>query len=472
MNAYKHIISAAALTIALGAGAYTKPAVSGSGLRVERSESSLIVNLEVDLSQFSAETNREVILTPVIKSETDSLVLPEIIVAGRTRYYRHLRNDAAPATYTLLRSNRRDTAQYTRVVEYSPWMETSQLILRSSVQGCCGDNIGDSGSTLLATLDFAPRVFVPTVIYVKPEAEKVKTRSVSGSAFIDFKIGNTVIDPDYRNNPRELAEIRNSIDQVKADKDVTITALSVVGYASPDGSYAGNERLAQGRTRSLVDYVNNLYHFPAGIMHTAWHAEDWEGLVKYLRSSNFDNKDAIIALASDSSIEPDAREAMIKSRYPQQYSFLLANVYPALRHSDYKVEFNVRAYISPEEIARVMATAPQKLSLEELFTLARTLDRNSPEFREVMEVAVRMFPDSPVANLNAASTAIAHNEYGLAGTYLAKAGDSPETVYAKALLAIMENNDYATGRTLLGKAADAGVAEASAALQQLDDLGF
>ena len=163
---------------------------------------------------------------------------------------------------------------------------------------------------------------------------------------------------------------------------------------------------------------------------------------------------------------------MIKSRYPQQYSFLLANVYPALRHSDYKVEFNVRAYISPEEIARVMATAPQKLSLEELFTLARTLDRNSPEFREVMEVAVRMFPDSPVANLNAASTAIAHNEYGLAGTYLAKAGDSPETVYAKALLAIMENNDYATGRTLLGKAADAGVAEASAALQQLDDLGF
>lgn len=111
MNAYKHIISAAALTIALGAGAYTKPAVSGSGLRVERSESSLIVNLEVDLSQFSAETNREVILTPVIKSETDSLVLPEIIVAGRTRYYRHLRNDAAPATYTLLRSNRRDTAQ-------------------------------------------------------------------------------------------------------------------------------------------------------------------------------------------------------------------------------------------------------------------------------------------------------------------------------------------------------------------------
>ncbi|MCI9607698.1 MAG: hypothetical protein HFJ94_05950 [Muribaculaceae bacterium] len=472
MNAYKLIITAAAAAAAISTGAYTKPAVSGSGTRVERSESSLIVNLAVNLADFSNQTNREVILTPVIKSSTDSLVLQPIIVAGRTRYYRHLRNDSNPAPYTLLRSNRTDTADYTQVVDYAPWMETSELILRYSVEGCCGDNLGENGSTLLATLDFAPRVFVSTYIYVKPEAEAVKTRSVSGSAFIDFKIGKTVIDPDYRNNPRELAEIRASIDEVKSDKDVTITSLSVVGYASPDGSYAGNERLAKGRTQSLVDYVNNLYHFPAGIMHTAWHAEDWEGLVAYLRSSSIENKDAIIELAADNSLAPDTREARLKSRFPKQYAFLLENVFPSLRHSDYKIDFNVRAYVSTEEIAAVMASAPQKLSLEELFRYARSLDENSPEFREVMEVAVRMFPDSPVANLNAASTAVAHGEFDLARAYLAKAGNSPQATYINALLLIQDTQDYPAARALLRTAADAGVAEATAALQQLDDLGF
>ena len=81
------------------------------------------------------------------------------------------------------------------------------------------------------------------MVYVSPTKEIVKTRNVSGEAFIDFPVGKSQILPDFRRNPAELAEIRRTIDEVRNDRDITITSLSFEGYASPEGPYATNERL-------------------------------------------------------------------------------------------------------------------------------------------------------------------------------------------------------------------------------------
>ena len=111
-----------------------------------------------------------------------------------------------------------------------------------------------------------------------------------------------------------------------------------------------------------------------------------------------------------------------------------------------------------------MASAPQKLSLEELFRLAQSLDKDSPEFQEVMEVAVRMYP---LANLNAGLTAIGHDELDMARAYLAKAGKSPEADYARGILEAKAGN-YTRAVELLQAAK--GVAEAQAAIDRLREL--
>lgn len=468
MKTITTIIFAASLIACSGAKAQQV-----SDVRVERTRSTLIVDFELDLESLPRSINKETWLRPVILSATsdDSLALRPVLVAGHNRYYRHLRNDSRPE-YMLVKAGSASSLSYNAILDYAPWMENATLVMRQETDGCCGNRVGATSSSELAVLDFAPRVFTPVYVYVQPETEPVKVRSISGSAFIDYKVNSTVIDPDYRNNPRELAEIRKTIDAVRNDKDVAITSLSVKGFASPEGSYASNERLAQGRTESLVKYVRDLYRFPSGLITTSWEAEDWEGLIAWLRRSDIADKDAIIAIAEDTSLKPDAREWRLKSRYPQQYAMLLAEVYPALRHSDYNVGYTVRNYATVEEIAAIMATTPQKLSLSELFTLAQSLDKNSPEFREVMEVAVRMYPDSPVANLNAASTALAHDEFDMARKYLAKAGDRPEAVYARGIIAARENADYKGAHTLFEQAAAAGIAEAQAAIDQLKKLEF
>lgn len=442
-----------------------------SGVKVERSASNLIVSMTVSPSAFPKKANRETWMRPLVTAGADSLWLTPVVVAGRTRRLQRLRSDGDTPSYIMLGAGAESDYAYSVSVPYMPWMETGDLELVCHTDGCCGRAIAGTESEDLQRFDFREKVLEPVIVYVKPEGEISKTREIEGEAYIDFPVNKTEIYPQYRRNPQELAEIRQTIDAVRDDSDVSITSLSIKGFASPEGPYANNERLAKGRTEALASYVRQLYSFPPDLMHSDWEAEDWDGLAEWLRASDLPDKEAMLAVVADSGLEPDARDAELKKRFPSQYSMLLKEVYPALRHSDYKVTFLVRDYTDIAEIGEVMRTGPQKLSLEELFLYAQSLDKESPEFREVMEVAVRMFPDDPIANLNAAATAVGHGDYGLARSYLAKAGDSPVAAYTAGVAEAMEGN-YKKAELLLRKAYEAGIKEAAPLLENMRDWGW
>ena len=115
-----------------------------------------------------------------------------------------------------------------------------------------------------------------------------------------------------------------------------------------------------------------------------------------------------------------------------------------------------------------MRTQPQKLSLQELFLVAQECEPGSKEFDEVFDIAVRLYPDDPVANLNAANTALHRKDLPAARRYLAKAGDMPQAVYARGICALLEKN-YVEAETLLKQAQAAGITEADAALKEIKE---
>ena len=148
---------------------------------------------------------------------------------------------------------------------------------------------------------------------------------------------------------------------------------------------------------------------------------------------------------------------------------MLQNWYPALRHTDYKIDYTVRQYTDPEEMRKVLFSAPQKLSLNEMFAAASTMEPGTPDYDEAFAIAVRMYPDSPEANLNAAIAAMKTASLDAARAYLAKAGDSPEAVYARGLYEAFSGN-YDAARPLLRQALDSGIQPAADALQQIDNI--
>ncbi len=456
--------------LALNGSAYSEVDLAGGGIRmenisVEKSERTLFVKMDIDVSGLKVKSNQEVWMRPSLTSVDDTLRLPSVMLAGRNRYFQAGRHGVASDSILLYRAGNQTVIPYNAVVSYEEWMESATLSVDRELRGCCSSGI-DRSSDLLATLDFRPRVYETAMVYATPAVETVKTREVSGQAYIDFPVNRTEIYPDYRRNPVELDKIRRTIDVIRNDSDTRITSLSIKGYASPEGSYANNERLAKGRTDALAGYVDGLYEFPSGLISTSWEAEDWDGLRKYVEGSGLEGCDGILAII-DSSLAPDARERKLKTSYPGQYKFLLENVYSGLRHSDYRVEYVIRSYTDVDEIASVMRTSPQKLSLHELFVLAQSLEPGSDAYNEVFEVAVRMYPDSELANLNAASTALLRRDTAAAARYLSRAGDSPQATYTRGVCAAIDG-DHDTAQRLLTSAQAAGVAEAAAALAELE----
>lgn len=343
------------------------------------------------------------------------------------------------------------------------WMDGCSLSLVRTDYGCCG------GSEIISESDLVKRfpleLYLPELIYIRPEHEGDKTREISGTAFIDFPVSRIEIYPEYRNNIVELAKITGTIDSVKNDHDITIKSLSIKGFASPESPYSNNTYLAKGRTAALKDYVQGLYHFEEGFIRTSYEPEDWAGLERYVEASRIPNKEAILSIIRED-IDPDVREWKLKSRWKDEYKYLLENCYPALRHSDYRIEYTIRSFSDPKEIEKVYRTAPQKLSLEEFYILAQTYEPGSEDFNDLFETAVRMYPADPVANLNAANSSILRKDYRRALRYLENAGGLPEAVYARGALEVyMEDNDAA--RPYLEEARKLGIPQAETVLKEI-----
>lgn len=471
MKRIKRYVAISILLSCLGPGAAAQQVsgVSVDRLRMTRNGEYMAVEMDFSLGYLYVEGNRAVLLTPRLVNGRDSVDLTSVGIYGRRRRFYYIRNGMGTISgeeeMNFKASEIPENLPYRVIVPYQEWMDGSQLVLYRGDYGCCNTLLDEERSSLY--LYHIPEPYRPALAYVRPVAETEKIRSLSGSAFIDFPVNKTVIYPEYRNNTAELDKILATIDSVRNDADVRITSLSIKGFASPESPYSNNTRLARGRTEALKEYVMKLYDFPPSFISTDFEPEDWEGLRAYVAKSNLAGRDGILDLI-DADLEPDAKELKIKTSYPEDYAFLLKHCYPALRHSDYRIEYVIRSFSDVEEIRRLMKTQPQKLSLGEFYLAAQDMEPGSEEFDEVFEIAVRMYPDDPVANLNAANMAMGREDLKSAGRYLDKAGASPEATYARGVYALL-SGDADLAERLIREAEQAGVPEAAATLEQISE---
>lgn len=474
MNTLKIYLFAAAFAAMASshASAGKARALPAEGLKVDtfaisRSGDFLTVDLGLDLTGLSVKSNRAKVLVPRLVNEDDSVELRPVGLYGRRRYIYYERNFpghmiSGPEERAYRRGEAPDTVGYHAIIPYAEWMNGARMTLTCEEFGCCHTLEARQVDTLGIYEYFR---FNPQWLFVRPQEQGPKTRSLSGTAYIDFPVDQTVIYPGYRRNTTELGKIQHTIDTVRNDRDVTITRVWLKGFASPESPYAHNTDLSIGRVQALKSHIQKLYSFPAGIIETDNEPENWEGLRRFVVESNLEHRQEILDLI-DSDMAPDPKEARIKKLYPEEYRFMLTQYYPALRRTDYRIDYTVREFTDVNEIRRLFRTEPSKLSLNELFVLANSYPEGSAEFNEVFDTAVRMYPDNPTANLNAATTAMEKGDYAQAARFLAKAGDSPAALYARGVLAGLEER-YAEAEALLTKARDAGVEQAAEALAQL-----
>ena len=402
---------------------------------IERSGDYLLVDLTLNLSDLVVRSNRSVTYTPVIQRGDSLRRLPALIVNGRNRqilYERTGRDIATDGEFAVRRKNGTEQRfDYHARVPYARWMDGSEMALVIDECGCGWEALKNDRSTLFPIqLDQAPR---PLMAYV--------------------------------------AAIQEIIESVRGDKYATITGISIKGYASPEGSYANNERLAKGRSEALLAYVRERYGLDGVDTEASYEAEDWQGLEDCVERSSMPAREALLDVIRDASIDdPDRREEKLRGvDGGEPYRYLVKEIYPALRHSDYKVSYTIRP-ISVEEAKKLIYNDLKQLSLDEMFRVAQTYETGSAEFKEVFEIAVRMYPDDPVSNLNAANSALLNGDTAAAHRYLAKAQEGPERRLAEGVASWLEGDTDRAATIFRALTNDVRVGEqARANLEQVED---
>ena len=302
----------------------------------------------------------------------------------------------------------------------------------------------------------------PPLPLLMPDQEDDKLRQISGHAFLDFPVNETVIYPEYRKNPDELARIHASIDSALFDKAVVITRITLHGYASPESSYNNNTRLAKGRTDALKNYLIRHYNFDTSVFKTNYTPEDWENLKGFLTDTGvrrvkgnfwYDNKtfvetpevpDYVLQNRTEllriigRNIDPDLKNELLKKVADgEPYRWLLEYVYPGLRHTDYVIEYRIRPF-SVEKGRKLIYTHPEGLSLEEMYNVAMSYDVGSDNWLDALLIAVNLYPNNETANLNAACACVMTKRLTDAKKYLQKAGNSTAAKYVGDVVQAME----------------------------------
>lgn len=445
--------------------------VAGGQVKVENKQFRRVgdkvrVAMDICMDNLQLEPNRGLMLEPMMVNGADTLRMQAVEVLGRKRYIYWQRNGvtmtANPLAVERRHNGQAQTIAYRTEVPYEEWMTNSRLLLAEDNCGCTQTLLGES-----LTMDGGEALLGPwkcAFAYVEPKAEPVKERHESGVARLNFRLDRYEIVPELGNNEAELDSIRRTIDKVKDDPDVKITSIVLHGYASPDGSYQHNADLARNRIRALYLYLRGLYNLSDGLYRNETTPEDWQGAIAKARKCDLAQKQEVLAIM-ESEMDPDQKEAQLRLKTPADYRYLLDNVFPGLRRTEYTVNYDVRNF-NLEEARRLINTQPQKLSLQEMFVVANSYERGSEEYKHAYDVAVTMYPTDETANVNAAYVALDAGDASRAERYLKRAGSTPQAENARGALEVMRGH-FAQAEPHFQAAVDAGLKEARENLSEL-----
>ena len=245
---------------------------------------------------------------------------------------------------------------------------------------------------------------------------------------------NTVSIKDLGKILREI----NDNEETRALQNIEVSA-----YASPDGKYEINEKLAEKRLNVSENYLKGeLKKIKMGAsVDTKFTAEDWDGFQELVSKSNLQDKDVILRVLSMYQ-DPEEREQQIRNM-SEVFTDIKESILPELRRARLIVNYEIIGR-SDDQILAQYQQDPSKLSVEELIYGANTLVKDEATRQQWNETIARQYPSDYRAINNMAQQAISKGSTELAQSLLKQAAsinrNASEVNTNLALLALKEGN--------------------------------
>ena len=254
------------------------------------------------------------------------------------------------------------------------------------------------------------------------------------------------------NSVKEFLRLLGDI--AKDQEGLRMDGVEISAYASPEGSYDFNDRLAGRRQDAAAGYVKQQMKKAKvdGALETKYTAEDWEGFQQLVSASNIQDKDVILRVLSMYQ-DPEQREQQIRN-ISAGYAELADAILPQLRRARMTINYSVVGRDDQQIKDQLQADARQ-LSVDELL-YAATLYDNQAQAEAAYKKAAEIYPNDARAFNNLGLLEYQKGNYMQAAGYFEEASKSnlSEAVANEALMLIM-TGETAQAEQCLAKATGA-----------------
>ena len=330
----------------------------------------VVLDFIVTLPKQLLGTSRSVVITPILHKPDESVPLEDLVIRGGrfsllqerdywqyATYVERFRPDTAgrEAAFnrfvkfpypqdarldSLVESRNAVTYYYSQEVKTD---ETSKKIL-VTLQGQVlavddsayrlppSDTLSYIVSSMLSFVDTMPRYRIKVI-------DKYVT--VQDRNYIQFQVGRTQVVDTLGDNRQQLDKITGLMRQIVEQEEFYVDTITLTAASSPEGGYAFNNRLSQGRAQALKQYLVKRYGRGIDTMLTVkWIAEDWPELTQRIRTDKgIENREAILELIAGEK-NSDQREQAIRQQFPEDYAYIRSMIYPQLRAVNFR--YNLR----------------------------------------------------------------------------------------------------------------------------------
>ena len=246
---------------------------------------------------------------------------------------------------------------------------------------------------------------------------------------------------ELKNN--SVTEFVEMLKKINADREgFNLSNVEVQAYASPEGGFKFNDKLAGKRQNVSEKYVKDQLKKTKMNANIDAHytAQDWDGFQRLVQASNLQDKDVILRVLSMYK-DPEEREQQIRNM-SAAFRELADGILPELRRSRLIINYETIGR-SDDQIKEQYNADAAKLSADELLYFASLQDTQADQ-EKVYKKTAELYDKDYRAYNNLATIALSKGDKAAAASYLAKAlaldTNSAESNANKGLMSLAAGN--------------------------------
>ncbi len=180
-----------------------------------------------------------------------------------------------------------------------------------------------------------------------------------------FRQGYSTLQPAFRENGIRLDGFMRRVSEMHRDSTARLNSIDIVAYASPEGPYTLNKKLARKRADNISAYLRENMPFLSGaVFNVQPKGIDWDGLAAMVEASDMRYRSEVLNILRNVPETTYRNGKLVDSRLKRlmdlrggrPYNYMLTHFFPELRAAG--------AYVVCDFVRTIPAVVPDTVTTE------------------------------------------------------------------------------------------------------------